>query len=199
MARVGANRPAGCYKASGVSSLVGMQVHSVRCDSGGAVAGGFGALGGLLGQVGRYRVVGDLARCAHAQVAYVELVAPGDAPALGRGRVWFGGEGGGGGRADDDVLQDGAGQAGRGRDNRVLVERVQPVEAEQRVKVDHAASLELGDLGVGQPQRCAVGPGEPVELAAGGNDGAAPQLADLVVPDDVCVVVVAVQAERLAE
>ena len=77
--------------------------------------------------------------------------------------------------------------------------RVDAVEPEDGVEVDDAACLELGDFGVGEPDAGAVAAGEPVEAAPQGDDGAAPQLGSVAVPDDGRVVVVAVRAQRLAE
>ena len=52
------------------------------------------------------------------------------------------------------------------------------------MEVDDAASLELGDFGVGEPDPDAAAAGEPVEAAPQGDDGAAPQLGRVTVPDD---------------
>jgi hypothetical protein len=76
---------------------------------------------------------------------------------------------------------------------------VDAVEADQGVEVDYASSLHFGDLAVGQLDA------ETVTLAPGAEgvfdafQGASPQFAGQGVPDDLVVVVVAVQAQRLAE
>jgi hypothetical protein len=58
------------------------------------------------------------------------------------------------------------------------------IEAEDGVKVDQAAPLELGDLGVGELHPCAVGLGELVQAAADGDRSAPPQLGGVGVPHD---------------
>jgi hypothetical protein len=70
---------------------------------------------------------------------------------------------------------------------------VEGVEADQGVQVDDAAGLHLGDLGERGP--CPV----PLQHLVDSKEGAAPQLGDVGVPDDLAGVVVAVQAERLPE
>jgi hypothetical protein len=50
------------------------------------------------------------------------------------------------------------------------VDGVGAVEAEDGVEVDQAAALELGRLGVRQPDPGAVGLGEPVQAAADADD-----------------------------
>src|SRR5215472_1665701 len=77
--------------------------------------------------------------------------------------------------------------------------RVDAVESEDGVEVNQSATLELGDLRVGQPNSAAVGLCDLVELAAQGDDRAAPELGGVGVPDDSGVVVVAVRAQRPAQ
>ena len=115
----------------------------------------------------------------------------------------------------DGVVQVVDGDAGGWRHERVRVVGVDAVEAEQGVEVHGGAALHFGDLAVRHPHGR-----HPADLAGGGDDpdlgdaasaascgevafdgllGAPPQLAGEVVPDDLVVVVVAVQAQRLAE
>jgi hypothetical protein len=102
-----------------------------------------------------------------------------------------------------------------GRDDRVGVGGVDAVEAEQGVEVDGATALHLGGLAVRQPHRrsqphlpaCrAHGDGwdtavsaEFGQVAFGGLFGAVPQFGGVQVKHDVVVMVVAVQAQRLAQ
>ena len=92
---------------------------------------------------------------------------------------------------------------------------VDAVEAQQDVEVHRAPALHLGDLAVRHPHRrhppdpAGVGDDLDVgdaasaaqcgEVAFDGLFGASPQFAGEVVPDDLVVVVVAVQAQRLTE
>ena len=115
----------------------------------------------------------------------------------------------------DRVVEVGGGEAGRWRDDGVGVVGVDAVEADQGVEVDRAACLELGGFAVGQPDRRdradvagggddldagdAAAAGEFGQVAFRGLLGAVPQLAGVEVPDDLVVVVVAVQAQRLPE
>ena len=68
---------------------------------------------------------------------------------------------------------------------------VEGVEADQGVEVDDAAGLHLGDLGERCPRPV------PLEDLVDLDEGAAPQLGHVGVPDHLPGVVVAVQAERL--
>ena len=147
--------------------------------------------------------------------ADVELVSPGDEPALPVGAVGVGpgAEGDAGGGLADGVLEVGGGDAGRRGDDRVGVFAVGPVEAEQGVEVDRAACLVLGGLAVGQAQGllvfrergkvdlagCVTVPGEADQVAFDVLLGAAPQFPGGGVPHDVRGVVVAVGAQRFAE
>jgi hypothetical protein len=87
------------------------------------------------------------------------------------------GDGGepGGGHLADHLGQDLGGDRGRGRDGAGGVVGVDAVEAEDGGEVDQAAALELGGLGVGQPDPGAIGPGELGQAAADADDGAPPQ------------------------
>jgi hypothetical protein len=53
--------------------------------------------------------------------------------------------------------------------------RVDAAEAEDGVKVDQPAPLELANLGIGQLDHDAVGLGELVQLATESDDGASPE------------------------
>ncbi len=107
------------------------------------------------------------------------------------------------------------GDAGRWRHEGVRVVGVDAVEAQEDVEVHGCAALHLGDLAVGHPHGR-----HPANLAGGGDDadlgdvtlmarcgevavdrllGAPPQFAGEVVPDDLVGVVVAVEAQRLAQ
>ena len=58
--RVGADRPAGVDEPFGVGAVgVGVQVDRLGGDAGGGVPGGFGALGGVFGEVAGDGQVGD--------------------------------------------------------------------------------------------------------------------------------------------
>jgi hypothetical protein len=76
---------------------------------------------------------------------------------------------------------------------------VEAVEAEDRVEMHHATSLELGDLGVGHPHLGAVLTSLPGEQAADVLGGTPPQLAGVQVPHHLVLVVVAPAAQGLAE
>ena len=67
------------------------------------------------------------------------------------------------------------------------------------MEVDQAPALELGHLGIGEPDPGAVVAGELVQAAAQGDGSAPPQFGRVSVPDDCAVVVVAVRAQRLAQ
>jgi hypothetical protein len=177
------------------------------------VASGFRALGGVLGEV-----AGDLLLSQRsfdwggdvrvADDSDVELLTPSDepaVPALPAVGVRWGAVGGGREGALEGAAQlweprGGWGRGGDFADNLravgLLVDEeggVEGVEADQSVQVDDAASLHLGDLG----ERCP----RPVRLErlVDLDQGAAPQLGDVGIPDDLSGVVVAVQAERLPE
>src|SRR5690349_23785910 len=87
-----------------------------------------------------------------------------------------GGKPGHAGHLTDHVGKYVGGERRVGRHGAFGVVGVVAVEAEDRVEVDQAASLELGDLGVGQLDPHAMLTGELVEVAADADDGAAPQL-----------------------
>lgn len=104
---------------------------------------------------------------------------------------------------------------GRRRHQPVLVVRVDAVEAQQDVEVDRAPALHLSHLAVRDPDRRdgphpagvndhphwrdAAPPAHRSEVAFDRLLGASPQLPGEVVPDDLVVVVVAVQAQRLPQ
>ena len=67
------------------------------------------------------------------------------------------------------------------------------------MEVDDAAGLHLGDLAVGQLDRRRRAFAPALEGVFDAFGGASPQFAGQDVPDDLVVVVVAVQAQRLAE
>ena len=86
-----AERPAGVDEPFGVGAVrAGVQVDGVGGDPGGGVAGDLGAFGGVFGEVAGDGQVGDGAGAAHGDDADVDLVAPGDEPAAGLGRVRWG-------------------------------------------------------------------------------------------------------------
>ena len=120
-------------------------------DAAGRDADGLGGLGGVLGQVGRDRDVGDLAVVGEADDAGVDLGAPGDVPALRPGRVGDGGEPRRAGHGLDDTGEHVGGDRGRWRDGAFGMDRVDAVEAEDGVEVDQSAALELGHFGEGDP------------------------------------------------
>jgi hypothetical protein len=92
------------------------------------------------------------------------------------------------------------GQPGRWGGDGGGVALVDAVQAQQGVEVDGAAELVFGGFAVREPDsRKAAPSGLAVEVAFHGLFGAPPQFPGLVVPYDVGVVVVAVQAERLPE
>ena len=159
--------------------------------------GALGALGGVLRQVRHDRPVGHLSISAQLQRSNVELLTPADPPARRPLVVPVGGEG----RCRrsvyrvDQVAEDDAGR----RDDPVAVGWIGSVEPEQCVQMHDAAPLELGDLGVREPDRGAVVSCDAGQLAAQTDDGPTPQLADVRVPHDLPGVVVAVQAERQPE
>ncbi len=78
-------------------------------------------------------------------------------------------------------------------------EWVDAVEADEGVEVRDASCLHFGDLAVGQLDLDAVLLAPASEGVFGAFHGAAPQFAGQGVPDDLVVVVVAVQAKRGAE
>ena len=194
---------------------VGVQVDGVGGDAGGGVPGGFGALGGVLGQVAGDGQVGEVAGAGQGDDADVDLGAPGDSPAAGPGRVRRGAVADGPGGPPGGVVQVGDGEAGGRGQQPVRVGGVVAVEAEQGVEVDRAAGLVFGGLAVrdadrvdqaglavaaGNPDRGhAAAAGELAQVAFDGLLGAPPQLTGLVVPHHVGGVVVAVRAQRLAE
>jgi hypothetical protein len=128
-----------------VAVRVGIVADGVGCQPGRAVAGDLGRLGGVLGEVPSDRRVGDFL-VGGADVLHVDLVAPGDRPAVRLVGVCGRGEGdlpGGG--------QDGIGQvvnrdAGWWRHQGLRITRVDTVEAQDRVEVDSASALHLGHL-----------------------------------------------------
>lgn len=112
------------------------------------------------------------------------------------------------------VLEIGHGDARRGREQGTGPVGVVAVEAEQAVEMDHAAVLIFGGLAVREPDErdpaavalAVVDPdeqatldGELAEATLDGLLGAPPQFPGVVVPHDLAGVVVAVQAQRLAE
>ena len=196
LVRVGADLEAGADEPSLVGALVGVDFRVVRGDPAGRDPGGLGAFGRVFGQVGRDRDIGDLAVVGEPDDARVDLGAPGDVPAVGLGWMSDGGEPSGGGDLADETGEHISGDGWWRLDGALGMGRVVAVEPEDGVEVDQAAALELGDLGIGQPDACAMWPGELVEAAAQGDDGAPPQLGGVGVPDDGGVVVVAVGAQR---
>jgi hypothetical protein len=186
------------------------------------VAGGLGALGGVFGEVAGFgevvgdELVGDAAVPGEGERLEVELLTPHHGPAVGPVRMLGGVERGGPGSMVERVDELGQADAGRWRDDGVQVVRVDAVEADQGVEVDGAAALHFGGCAVGQPHR-----GYPADFAGGGREdryegdlagaaefgegafgglfGAVPQFGGEGVEHDVVVVVVAVQAQRLAE
>ena len=82
---------------------VGVELGVVGGDPAGRHAGGLGGFGGVLGEVGGDRDVGDFAVVGEPDDARVDLGAPGDVPAVGLGRVGDGGEPGRGGDLADQV------------------------------------------------------------------------------------------------
>src|SRR5262249_4940421 len=127
---------------------VGVQVDGVGGEPAVHLAGDLGGFGGILGQVGGHHVVGDVAVGGHVDDAHLELLAPADRPAVRGSRVRLGGERDGAGGVLDRVDQVADTDAGRGRQDRVLVGRVGTVQADDRVEVHHGASLHLGGLAV---------------------------------------------------
>src|SRR5690606_6442572 len=130
---------------------------------------------------------------------HVDLIAPFDGPADRVVRVSGGGEPGDAG----GLFDVGGDQLGRERrvrgQNRVTVVGVEAVEANQRVVVDHAATLVLGDLGIREADLGTAFLGDLAQAAVEGHGGAPPQLRGVQVPHGLMVVVVAVQADRFAE
>jgi hypothetical protein len=107
-----------------------------------------------------------------------------------------GGEPGAGSDLADQVGQDIGGDRRVRRHGPLGVVRVDSVKAEDGVEVDQPAALELGHLGIRQPDLGAVRLGQLVQLTAQRDDGAPPQLGRMSVPDRGGVVVVAVQTQR---
>ena len=201
---------------SGVGAAgVGVQLDGLGGDAGRGVPGGFGALGGVFGQVAGDGQVGDGPGTRHGDDADVDLGAPADAPAAGPGRMRRSAATDRAGGPAGGVVQVGDGDAGGRGQQPVRVGGVVAVEAEQGVEVDRAAGLVFGGFAVRDPDRVhqavgavaagnadrgdAAAAGELAEAAFDGLLGAPPQLAGLVVPDHVGGVVVAVRAQRLAE
>ena len=110
-----------------------------------------------------------------------------------------GGDGDGGGGLADGVAQQRGGVPGRGR----LVVLAGCVEADDGVEVDDAACLVFGDLDVADAQHRAQfllrDPSEAGELAGQVGGEPAPQVARVGVEQHGGLVVVAVEAQRLAE
>ena len=164
-----------------------------------AAVEGSGALGGLrgvLGDVTGHPGVGQLP--GRHDRPDVELTAPGKGP--GRD-PWCGGSAhlnGAGG------LADGVGQRAEGSPGRRSGRWPGgAVEADDGVKVDNAAPLVFGDLGVGETclggERLAGEPSPAGQGPAECDGEAAPQLGGVGVEQDRAGVVVAVGAQRLAE
>ena len=129
-----------------------IQADVVEGEPGGRVSGGFGGFGGVFGEVAGDHPVSDV-RVTDADVSDVELLAPGYRPA---GRVLgmrCGGESDAASGGADGVVEVGDGDAGRWRDDRGRVVRVNTVEADEGVEVDGAAGLEFGGFAVGYPHR----------------------------------------------
>ncbi len=159
-----------------------------------------GRLGGVSSQVRRYRCVVDLPSGSDVDYARVDLAAPGDIPASRPGRVRDGREPGQASGVTDGIGELFAGdEPGERWDDTAGIGGVDPVEPEDGVEVDDAASLELGDFRVGEPDPDAAAAGETVEATPQRDDGAAPQLGRVAVPDDGRVIVVAIRTERFPE
>jgi hypothetical protein len=95
---------------------VGVAADGLVGESAGQVPGHLGGFGGVLGQVGGDVAVGDLALRGDGDHLGVDVLTPGDAPALGPGRVRAGGVPGHVGGVVDGVDQVGGVQPGRRQD-----------------------------------------------------------------------------------
>jgi hypothetical protein len=156
--------------------------------------GGVGGLGGVLGQVG-----GDGAR--HRPVAadgvHVELGAPAGVPAdPGGGGVGHSGRG-------DGPVHGGGESIGVERSGRDPSRAIGIVEADDGMKVDHAAALVLDDLG--EADTCVFVESGGGDAGVGGegpsqgDGGAPPQLPGQRVPHDGGGVVETFGTDRLAD
>ncbi len=131
MAGLGAAEPpASVDQPTDVFAGVGVVVDGGLGQPGGGVAGGFGGLGGVLGQVARHRGVGNLPLAGHGEMAGVELLAPGHGPALRPVRMRGSGEGDAGRGVADRVFEHGGIHPRRCGDDRLAVVGVAAVEAE---------------------------------------------------------------------
>src|SRR6185437_9951698 len=140
IAGVLADPPAGVDEPFGVGATrVGVQVDRLGGDAGGGVPGGFGALGGVLGEVAGDGQVGEVAGAGQGDGPDVDLGAPGDGPARRLGGMRRGAVADGGGGLPGGVVQVGDGDARWRRQEPVRVGGVVAVEAEQGVEVDGSA------------------------------------------------------------
>jgi hypothetical protein len=144
-----AESPTGVDEASGVAALgVGVLVDGVARDACRAVPGGFGALGGVLGEVAGHHRVRDVAAGVEGDGADVDLVTPRHRPPVGSVEVSWRIEGGRTGRLVECVVEVVECDSGRRCCDGRGVVRVDAVEADEGVGVDGAASLHLGGLAV---------------------------------------------------
>src|SRR6266536_2636361 len=202
--RPAAERPAGPDQASDVLAEVEMHQIARGRDAMVEAAELLRALGRVLGDVRGDRLRGQVVRAVPRRDSMdLELVAPACRRRGARGL---------------DPARPGHGDATRGlldgsfedlrcelRRRRLDLAGAVPrsVEADERVEVDHAAALVLGDLGVADAHRLRelrrCEPGSPRQLAAEVDGGPAPQRRGERVPDDRGLVVEAVWTDRLAE
>src|SRR6185437_2038552 len=137
IAGVLAGPPAGVDEPFGVGAAgAGVQVDRLGGDAGGGVPGGFGALGGVLGEVAGDGQISDGAGAGQGDDADVDLGAPADPPAAGLSGMRRS-------AVTDDVssppgglVQVGHGDARWRGQQPVRVGGVVAVEAEQGVEVD---------------------------------------------------------------
>ncbi len=136
-------------------------------DPAGVVAGDFGGLGGVLGQVAGNHPVGDVAIGSDGDDAGLDLLAPRDRPSFRPGRVRVGGEPGGLGGVLDRIDQVASVEAGRGGQHDAGEVGVGAVEADDGVEVDDGPALHLGRFAVLELDRFRVdapGAGPPAQV-----------------------------------
>jgi len=148
---------------------------------------------------GRDRDVADLPAAGEPHDTRVNLASPSDIPAGRLHRMRDCGEPGFTGDMADQVSQQLGGDPWVRWDGPLGVDRVDAVEAEDGVEVDQPASLELGDLGIGEFHPYTALPGNFGELATQGDHCSLPQFGRVRVPHHGARIVVAVGAQRTSQ
>lgn len=139
--------PAGPDEPSGMGGFISVEADGFRGQSFRGMASDFGGFSGVFGQVTSHSSIGECAGEGHR--ADLELGPPGQGPAVGIGRVRWGGEPGGGDSVGEGLVQIGCGDSRWRWEKGVGVVGVEGVKAEQGVKVDESTGLIFGDFGKG--------------------------------------------------